>query len=387
MSDAKITARTLAAWSTWCVLLCSMVCAPTSAAVKLKDLARVDGSQDVMILGYGLVVGLSGTGDSARSVATSQTMSNLLRDFGVQVPADSVNSRNVAMVVVTASLPPFVRVGDHLDVNVSSAGDATSLSGGTLLLTQLIGADRVTYAVAQGAMSIGGFRFEQAGSLTQKNHATSGLIPEGAVIERSLAPAPLTASGSIDLLLNEPDYTTAQAVSDVINRSVSEAHASTVDAGRISLNPGKLDPSGFVRLMAAVENLTVEPSVKARVVVNERTGTIVAGGDVWVSKVTVAQGDLRLTINQHYLVSQPDGVYLGGLGGGRGGGRGAHTAVVPEAELSVNEAQVNSVNLQGTTIEELVQGLRSIRASSRDVIAILQGIKRAGALHAELIIQ
>src|SRR4029077_6214963 len=157
--------------------ICAVVCwlmpgAPAPAAVKLKDLARVDGSQDVMILGYGLVVGLSGTGDSARSVATSQTMSNLLRDFGVRVPADSVNSRNVAMVVVTASLPPFVRVGDHLDVNVSSAGDATSLSGGPLLLTQLIGADRVTYAVAQGAMSIGGFRFEQAGSLTQKNHAT-----------------------------------------------------------------------------------------------------------------------------------------------------------------------------------------------------------------------
>ena len=380
----------MSTWTTCCALLCLIVCAPTSAAVKLKDLARVDGSQDVMILGYGLVVGLSGTGDSARSVATSQTMSNLLRDFGVQVPADSVNSRNVAMVVVTASLPPFVRIGDHLDVNVSSAGDATSLSGGTLLLTQLIGADRVTYAIAQGAMSIGGFRFEQAGSLTQKNHATSGLIPEGAVIERSLAPAPLTTGGSIDLLLNEPDYTTAQAVCDVINRSVSEAHAATVDAGRISLNPGKLDSSGFVRLMAAVENLTVEPSIKARVVVNERTGTIVAGGDVWVSKVTVAEGDLRLTINQHYLVSQPDGVYLGGLGGGRGGrgGGGARTVVVPEAELSVNEAQINSVNLQGgATIEELVQGLRSIRASSRDVIAILQGIKRAGALHAELIIQ
>jgi flagellar P-ring protein precursor FlgI len=368
-----------------------MACASTSAAVKLKDLARVDGSQDVMILGYGLVVGLSGTGDSARSVATSQTMSNLLRDFGVQVPAESVNSRNVAMVVVTASLPPFVRVGDHLDVNVSSAGDATSLSGGTLLLTQLIGADRVTYAVAQGAMSIGGFRFEQAGSLTQKNHATSGLIPEGAVIQRALTPAPWIAGGSIDLLLNEPDYTTAQAVSDAINRSVSEAHASTVDAGRITLNPGRLDSSGFVRLMAAVENLTVEPSVKARVVVNERTGTIVAGGDVWVSKVTVAEGDLRLTINQHYLVSQPDGVFLGGLSRGRGGGGGTgpdvRTVVVPEAELSVNEAQVNSVNLQGATIDELVQGLRSIRASSRDVIAILQGIKRAGALHAELIIQ
>jgi flagellar P-ring protein precursor FlgI len=355
---------------------------PAAAAVKLKDLARVDGSQDVMILGYGLVVGLSGTGDSSRSVATNQTMSNLLRQFGVQVPAESVNSRNVAIVLVTASLPPFVRVGDHLDVNVSSAGDATSLSGGTLLLTQLVGADRITYAAAQGPMSIGGFRFEQAGSLTQKNHATSGLIPEGAIIERAIAPAPLTADGSIDLLLNEPDYTTAQLVSDAINRSVRTAYAATVDAGRVRLNPGKLDSAGFVRLMAAVENLSVEPSVKARVVVNERTGTIVAGGNVWISQVTVAQGDIRLSINQRNLVSQPDGIFLGGSHG-----RGAHTVVVPEAELAVDESQINSINLPGTTIDELVRGLRSIRASSRDVIAILQGIKRAGALHAELIIQ
>jgi flagellar P-ring protein precursor FlgI len=364
-----------------CVVLAWLMAgAPAAAAVKLKDLARVDGSQDVMILGYGLVVGLSGTGDSPRSTATNQTMSNLLRQFGVQVPADAVNSRNVAMVVVTANLPQFVRAGDHVDVNVSSAGDATSLSGGTLLLTQLVGADRVTYAVAQGAMSIGGFRFEQAGSLTQKNHATSGLIPEGGIIERSIAPAPLTTDGSIDLLLNEPDYTTAQLVADAINRSVHDAYATTVDAGRVRLNPGRLDSSGFVRLMASVENLTVEPSVKARVVVNERTGTIVAGGNVWVSQVTVAQGDLRLTINQRNLVSQPNGVYVGG-------GRGARTVIVPEAQLSVDESQINSVNMAGTTIDELVLGLRSIRASSRDVIAILQGIKRAGALHAELIIQ
>ena len=363
------------------LLLAGLAATPVvSAAVRLKDLARVDGSQDVMILGYGLVVGLAGTGDSPRSAATNQTMSNLLREFGVQVAADAVNSRNVAMVVVTAMLPPFVRVGDHLDVNVSSAGDATSLSGGTLLLTQLIGADRLPYAVAQGAMSIGGFRFEQAGSLTQKNHATSGLIPEGAVIERAIAPAPLTQDGSVDLLLNEPDYTTAQLVCDAINRSVHTAYASTVDAGRVRLNPGKLDPAGFVRLMASVENLSVEPSVKARVVVNERTGTIVAGGDVWVSQVTVAQGDIRLSINQQNIVSQPDGVYIGG-------NRGVHTVVVPEAQLSVNESKINSINLPGTTIDELVRGLRSIRASSRDVIAILQGIKRAGALHAELIIQ
>jgi flagellar P-ring protein precursor FlgI len=285
------------------------------------------------------------------------------------------------MVLVTASLPPFVRVGDHLDVNVSSAGDANSLAGGTLLLTQLIGADRAVYAVAQGALAIDGFRFAQAGSVAQKNHPTAGLIPEGAVIERSLPPAQLAADGSVDLLLNEPDYTNAQRVADTINRTMTDVSAETLDAGRVRLHPGRLDDNGFVRLMASIENLAVEPSVKARVVVNERTGTIVAGGEVWISEVTVAQGDLRVAITQRNVVSQPQGIVLGG------GGHGARTVVVPEADVSVDEAQISTINLPGTTIDELVKGLRSIRASSRDVIAILQGIKRAGALHAELIIQ
>jgi flagellar P-ring protein precursor FlgI len=222
------------------LLVAFAMCAthPAGAAVKLKDLARVEGAQETMILGYGLVVGLSGTGDSSRSLATNQAVSNLLREFGVTVPADSINSRNVAAVLVTASLPPFARVGDHLDVNVASAGDAGSLSGGTLLLTQLIGADRRPYAAAQGALAIGGFRFEQAGSLIQKNHATAGTIPEGAIIQRGITPTPTGADGDIDLLLIDPDYTTAQRVCDAINRGVPRALATTVDAGRVRLHRG-----------------------------------------------------------------------------------------------------------------------------------------------------
>ena len=342
------------------------------AAVRLKDLARIEGAQETMVLGYGLVVGLSGTGDSTRSLATSQTVSNLLRQFGVTVPADSINSRNVAAVLVTASLPPYARVGDHLDVTISSSGDASSLSGGTLLLTELIGADRQTYAVAQGALAIGGFKFEQSGSLVQKNHATAGTIPEGALIERPVTPSATGADGAIDLLLIDPDYTTAQRVSDAINRAIPSAVATTVDAGRVRLHPGMTDPSSLVRLMADVESLSVEPSIKARVVVNERTGTIVSGGDVWISAVSVAQGDIRVAITQHYLVSQPGGVLLGN-------NNGVHTAVVPEADISVNESDVRTVTLPGATIEELVKALRAIRASSRDVISILQGIKRARA--------
>lgn len=360
--------------------LAALLAWPASSAVRLKDLARIEGAQETMILGYGLVVGLAGTGDSSRSLATSQTVSNLLRQFGVTVPADSINSRNVAAVLVTASLPPFARVGDHLDVNISSAGDASSLSGGTLLLTELIGADRQAYAVAQGALAIGGFRFEQSGSLVQKNHATAGTIPEGALIERTVTPTGAGADGAIDLLLIEPDYTTAQRVCDAINHAVPRAVATTVDAGRVRLHPGSGNAGDFVKLMADVESLSVEPSIKARVVVNERTGTIVSGGDVWISSVSVAQGDIHVAIAEHYLVSQPGGVFVGN-------NNGVRTAVVPEADITVNESDVRTVNLPGATIEDLVKALRAIRASSRDVIAILQGIKRAGALHAELIIQ
>jgi flagellar P-ring protein precursor FlgI len=364
----------------WAVAALLVAAGPTDAAVKLKDLTRIDGAQETMILGYGLVVGLSGTGDSSRSLATNQTVSNLLREFGITVAADAINSRNAALVLVTASLPPFARVGDHLDVNVASAGDASSLSGGTLLLTGLVGADRKTYAVVQGALAIGGFRFEQAGSLVQKNHATAGMIPEGAIIQRAVTPTSLAADGAIDLLLVDPDYTTAQRVCDAINRAVPRALASAVDEGRVRLRPGSTDSAGLVQLMADVENLSVEPSIKARVIVNERTGTIVSGGDVWISAVSVAQGDIRVAITQRYLVSQPEGVFVAGNSGVR-------TAVVPEADINVNESDVRTVQLPGASIDELVRALRAIRASSRDVIAILQGIKRAGALHAELIIQ
>jgi flagellar P-ring protein precursor FlgI len=200
------------------------------------------------------------------------------------------------------------------------------------------------------------------------------------LIERPVTPTTVGPDGGIDLLLIDPDYTTAQRVCDAINRAIPGAAATTMDAGRVRLHPGEIDSGSLVRLMANVESLSVEPSIKARVVVNERTGTIVSGGDVWISAVSVAQGDIRVAITQHYLVSQPGGVVLGNNSGVR-------TAVVPEADISVNESDVRTVSLPGATIDELVKALRAIRASSRDVIAILQGIKRAGALHAELIIQ
>jgi flagellar P-ring protein precursor FlgI len=292
-----------------------------------------------------------------------------------------VNSRNVAAVLVTTNLPGFLRQGDRLDVNVSSIGDATSLAGGTLLMTPILGPDRTVYAVAQGPMSVGGFRFEQNGTVRQKNHPTSGIIPEGAIAERTISPTLVSAEGTLDLVLNQPDFTTATKVAALINTEVRGITASAVEAGRVRLTPQRTGAADITAVIAQIENLSIDPANKARVVVNERTGTIVSGGEVSISEVTITQGDLRVSIDQRYLVSQPEGVFYRS-------GAGVRTAIVPETEMSVTESDIQSVVLpEGATIDELVRALQSIRASSRDVIAILQGIKRAGALHAELIIQ
>jgi flagellar P-ring protein precursor FlgI len=367
--------------SFWAAAALAMSLSAAHADVRIKDLARFEGAREDAILGYGLVVGLPGTGDSQRNLATLQSVSNMLREFGLQVPPLAVSSRNVAAVLVTASLPGVLRVGDHMDVNVSSIGDARSLAGGTLLITPLIGSDRRTYATAQGPLAVGGYRFEQNGNVEQKNYPTSGTVVDGAVAERALAPQLASKDGSIDLLLNDPDYTTATRVAARIASALPQTGAAAVESGRIRL--AIADPSGraVVSLIAAVENLSVEPDVKARVVVNERTGTIVSGGNVWLSAVTVTQGDIKVSITQDYLVSQPNGGFIRPSSEIR-------TAIVPQTRVRVQEHQSEAVNLrQGATIADLVNALRAIKASSREVIAVLQGIKRAGALHAELIVQ
>ncbi len=363
-------------------LLCAFLLTTSAdAAVRIKDLGRIDGVRDNAILGYGLVVGLAGTGDSVRSRATVQSVSNLLREFGLLVPPESIGSRNVAAVIVTADLPAFVRVGDRLDVNVAALGDARSLAGGTLLATPMIGTDRTMYALAQGPVSVGAYHYEQNGTSLQKNHPTAGMVTEGAIAERAVSPSLVASDGTIDLLLNEADFTTAARVASTINRELPAAQAAAVEAGRVRLQTAGVGPAGLVNLIASVENLAVEPDAKARVVVSERTGTIVSGGNVWISEVTVTQGDIRVAITQRFLVSQPYGFLVEPSNNIR-------TAVVPESEVAVREPEVQTVSLpQGATIGELVTALKSIRASSRDVIAILQGIKRAGALHAELVIQ
>jgi flagellar P-ring protein precursor FlgI len=368
--------------ATLMIIAASAVLASSAeGAVRIKDLVRFEGVHDNAVLGYGIVVGLSGTGDSSRNYVTQQSVSNMLRDFGVNVPATSLNSRNAAAVVVSADLRGAVRPGDRIDVNVAALGDARSLAGGTLLLTPLLGVDRRTYAIAQGPLSVSAFRYEQSGSIEQKNHPTAGVIPEGAIIQKAIEPPHPDSNGSLDLILNDPDFTTARRVAVMINKRVPSATASAVDSGRIRLTGVPLDPAAVVDLVASIETLEVEPDVASRVVVNERTGTIVSGGNISLSAVTITQGDIRISIQEQYLVSQPGG-FIGRQSSG------AHTAVVPEATIGVREAEAQSIELnQGATISDLVRALKTIRATSRDVIAILQGIKRAGALHAELVIQ
>lgn len=354
---------------------------PVDAAVRIKDLARFDGVREQPIIGYGLVVGLSGTGDSQRSTATLQSVSNMLREFGLTVPPYAVSSRNVAAVIVTADLPGAVRAGDRFDVNVAAMGDARSLAGGTLLMTPLMANDKVAYAMAQGPLAVGGYKFEQRGTSAQKNFPTAGTIPEGAIAQRTLEPTLVQNAGTLELLLDEPDYTTATRMAAAINSEIAGGAASAIDSGRVRVALAGRDPARAVELMSRIESIAVDPDVAARVVVNERTGTVVSGGDVYLSAVTVTHGDLRVSIKERFAISQPEGVFLEDSPGVR-------TVAVPEATVRVNEDEAKSVSLdKGATISDLVEALRAIKVTSRDVIAILQGIKRAGALHAELVIQ
>jgi flagellar P-ring protein FlgI len=363
-------------------LLLSVAGAESFAAVRLKNLLRPDGPGPQAIVGYGLVVGLAGSGDSPRNAATLQSVSNLLREFGLQIPPEQLSARNVAAVLVSAELPANCRSGDRLDVSVSALGDARSLAGGTLLVTPLLGTDRKVYASAQGSLNVGGYQFEQRGTSGQKNFPTTGTVPAGAIVDVTREATLVAADAKyLDLLLIEQDYTTAARAALLISQTYPHTHALPLDAGRIRLQLMSNDRVSVSALLAGIESLSIEPDAVARVVVSERTGTIVSGGGAWIAPVSIAQGALRVSIVERNQVSQPGGLLISP-------GAGVRTAVVPEADIRVREAGAQSVELaQGATIGELVSALHAIKASSRDVIAVLQGLKRAGALHAELIVQ
>jgi len=347
--------------------------------IRVKDLGKVQGWRENALIGYGVVSGLAGTGDSPTNRTTRQALANMLQQFNLTVPPDQVQSRNVAVVMVTASLPPFAREGDALDITVTSAGDARSLVGGALLMTPLKAANGKVYALAQGPLSVGGYRYDANGNIVQKNHPTVGSVPDGATVEATVPRSEQPPPDTLTFVLHEADYTTSERVAEAINARFGEGLAQARDASGIDIRIPAPQRGQMVRFIAQLESVEVVPDRRAKVVVNERTGTIVSGGDVRISKVAVSQGDLRVSVATETSVSQPLVIGRAGLG--------TRTAVVSNSTVDVDEATGTGFVTGNNTVADLVQSLARLKTNTRDIISILRAVKAAGALHADLIVQ
>lgn len=342
--------------------------------VRLKDVVTLQGVGPMPLMGYGLVVGLNKTGDRRQTLFSAQSLANMLARFGLVVPAEQMKVENVAAVLVTAELSPYQRTGARIDVVASSIGDARSLQGGTLLPTPLRGPDGEVVALAQGPLSIGGFGGGSGGSRVQVNHLTVGRVPNGAIVQSAPAPQ-ATVVDRVTFALREPDFVTAARVARVINTFLGVDAAQALDAGSVLLNVPAEYRSEVPALMAQLEALPIETDVAARVVINERTGTVVVGGNVRLGPAAVAHGNLSVRITTRYDVSQP-APFSGG-----------QTVVVPETDVEVRESSARLVTLsEGTTLDEVAGALNMLGASPRDIIAIMQALKAAGALKADLVI-
>ncbi len=345
--------------------------------VRLKDLVEFDGVRGNDLVGYGLVVGLAGTGDGLRnSPFTEEALANLLERLGVNVSGEQFRPNNVAAVLVTGVLPPFARAGSQIDITVSAIGDAKSLLGGTLVMTPLNAADGEIYAVAQGSIIAGGVSVEGAAAKVTQGVPTAGAIPNGARVEREI-PFAFDQMTTMRLALRDPDFTTAARIADAINERADMQLARMLDAGTVELDVPRagLSPA---RLVSALENLEIAPSSKARVVVDQRSGTIVLGDDVRVSRIAISQGNLTLRISETPVVSQPNPFAPRG-----------ETVVVPRTDVQIQEQKGTGLALvePTVTLSQLVEGLNALGVSPRDMIDILKSIKAAGALHAEFLVQ
>ena len=375
-TEFEMTLRKLA------IAMCALVLAATAFApnvladnasnrrVLVRDITSVEGVRDNMLVGYGLVAGLTQTGDSQQTYFTVQTLANAMQKMGVLIPSGTVEVRNVAAVFITASLPPFARPGEKIDVTVSSVGDAKSLAGGVLLMTALHGPDGQVYAEAQGPLTIGGYSGGNAQNGKQVNTPTVGTVPNGGIVERDTA-VDLHGFKTVSLLLRNPDFTTAQRIADVINTHYP-ATAVAENPTIVTLHPpASQDMMGFV---TAVEDLEVEPEAPAKVVIDEDAGVIVMGEDVRVSTVAIAQGNLTISVQESPSVSQPLPFSQG------------QTALVPHSSLSVDEAKGKKLLVikEGASLASLVAGLNALGVTPRDMISILQAIKAAGALQADI---
>ena len=386
------------------------------AQTRIKDVATVQGARDNQLIGYGIVAGLDGKGDSDKQF-TQQTMSNLARKFGIQLQPTDITNKNVAIVMVTATIPPYTRQGTKLNVTVASLADAASLSGGVLLQTPLVGGDGQIYAVAQGSVFLGGFDAGTGGSggaSVQKNHNTSGVVTDGAIVENEI-PTTLFSKGVLEIVLRQGDFTSAvrmaNAINDQIGKIAEAVSPTTVD---VYVPPDMQSPEKQMEFVARIENASFVPDVTARIVINERTGTVVANANIQISKVAVAYGNLTVSVVSTPEVSQPngytdnsiniagDGGNGGGAGSGTGVGHGGHggrdgnaggnngvkTEVVDRTTTNVQEEKRALVVLNDMpTVEDVAFALNSMGATPRELMSILQSIKDAGALNAELVLE
>jgi flagellar P-ring protein precursor FlgI len=351
-------------------------CAGNSAggATRLKDVTSFEGMRENQLIGYGLVVGLAGTGDRRQSVFSTQSLTNMLQRMGVSVDPTTLTVKNTAAVIVTGTLPAFAQPGTHIDVTAAAVGDAANLQGGLLVLTSLRGPNGQVYAVAQGPVVTGGFAAGKPGNSQMVNHPTVGRVPNGAIVERA-APS-VAPGGQMKLQIRQPDFTTAARIAEAINKhfpaGVPVAHAE--NSAMVTVAAPSYFQNRAIEFVAELENVTIEVDRPARVVVNERTGTIVMGKEVRISPVAILQGNLTVEIRTVLEVSQP--APLSQLG---------TTEVVPQVSTQVKEEKTRNVVLkQGATVEELVRALAAIGSTARDVIAILQSLRAAGALEADL---
>lgn len=349
------------------------------AKARIKDIVNVEGVRDNILVGYGIVVGLNGTGDNLKnSVFTQKGLEDLLSRMGMNVSGASLKTKNVAAVTVTATLPAFARHGSKIDVSVSTMGDAKSLSGGTLLATPLLGADGEVYAVAQGAITIGGFHAadpKNSGNVIDKGVSTAGNITEGAIVEQEI-PFELKELSSLSLALKNPDITTASKIADTINIFIGEGTAEATDPGTVEVNVASSRKANVMELLASIEPLVVDTDIPAKIVIDEASGTIVMGKNVTIDTVAVAQGNLVVEIKQTPIISQAQPFAP----------ESATTVATSQSEIIVNENKNKKLSVleRNTTLQDLVNGLNALGVGPRDLITILQTIKSAGALQASI---
>jgi flagellar P-ring protein precursor FlgI len=356
------------------VLLLGTVAAMASDTVqrqaRIKDISSVEGIRDNQLVGYGIIVGLNGTGDSQQTTFPTQTLAAMLLRMGVSVPAGQIRVANLAAVFVSATLPPFARPGTRIDITASSAGDAKSLEGGMLLMTPLYGADGKIYAQAQGSLVVGGYSVSTNGNTKQMNHPTTARIPYGATVERAIV-SEIEGSKQFSLLLNDADFRSAEAMAKAINTELGRKAAHAVDSRRILLTVA--EGEAVPELLGRVEAIEVPFYPRAKVTVNERTGTVVIGGTVVLQPVSILHGGLSVNVVSEFQVSQPNAFGAG------------TTQVVQQTRVDARDKPVNRIDLkQGATVDDLVRNLQMIGATARDVISILQAMKSAGALEAEI---